>query len=84
MKNIAFDDGGAAQLDAICVNGAFDRSADCQLLGDEVAFHLCTFVNQNDQRPKLALDLAEYMHRTLVNNLADHSHAASDGGYPIG
>ena len=51
---------------------------------DDVAFHFCAFVYQNGQRPKLALDLAQYMHCALANNFADHSHAATDGGNLIG
>ena len=84
MKNIAFDHGGAVQLHAVCVDGPLDRSGDCQLLADDVAFHFCAFVYQNGQRPKLALDLAQYVYCALANNFADHSHAATDSGNLIG
>ena len=46
-----------------------DRSADCQLLADDVAFHFCAFVYQNGQRPKFALDLAQYMYCGLATIL---------------
>src|ERR1700722_3302158 len=84
MKDIAFDHGSAVQPDALCVNGAFDHSADRQLLRDEVAIDFCAFAYQNGQRPNLALDLAQYMHCAFVNNPADHSHATTDSGNLIG
>jgi hypothetical protein len=58
MKNIAFDDGGAVQLDTVCADGPLNHSADCQLLRDDVAFHFCAFGYQNGQRQELALNLA--------------------------
>src|ERR1700729_1934386 len=84
MKNIALDHGGAVQLDAICMDGPLDLSTDGQILRDEVALHLCAFVYQNGQRPKLALDLAENLYCALAENFADDCHAATDSGSLVG
>ena len=84
MKNIAFDHGGTIQLDAICMDGPLDLSADGQLLGDYVTFHLCAFVYQNGQCRKLALDAAEYVDCAFAGNFADDCHAATDRGSLIG
>jgi hypothetical protein len=84
MKNIAFDHGRTIQLDAICVDGPLDLSTDGQLLRDYVALHFCAFVYQNGQRPKLALDVAEYLHCALAGYFADDSRTATDSGSLVG
>ena len=80
MINIAFDYGGAVQLNAICVDDPLDHSTDGQLLRDYVAFHFRAFVNQNGDRPQLTLDPAEHMYYALADNFADDRRAATDRG----
>jgi hypothetical protein len=53
------------------MDGPLELSSDGQLLRDYVALHFCAFVYQNDQRPKLALDMAEYLYSALAGNFTD-------------
>src|ERR1700731_1760421 len=84
VENIAFDDGGAVQLDAACVDRALDLSTDGQVFRDDVALHAGALVDQNVERPQLALNLAEYVQGALAEDLAHDSHAATDGGHLVG
>src|SRR5215475_10281218 len=54
MIDIALDDRGAVQLDAIGADRAFDAAADRQLLRDDIAFDLT-----EDRQLSLADDLAD-------------------------
>jgi hypothetical protein len=84
MKNIPLDHGGAIELDAVCVDGPLDLSTDSQLLRDYVALHFCAFVDQDGERPKLALDAAKNFYCAFADDFADDSHAATDKGSLIG
>ena len=49
MIDIAFNDRGAVQLDAIGADRAFNATTDGQFLRDDIAFDLRTIANLNDR-----------------------------------
>src|SRR3984957_14775131 len=75
MKDVALDDRGAGQPDAVGVDGALDAPTDAQVLGNDVALHLRAVTDQYRRRVQLALDATEYLHRAVADDLADNHHA---------
>jgi hypothetical protein len=49
MENIALNNSGASQLDAVGMDGALDMAADRQFLRNDLALHLCPF-RDHDRR----------------------------------
>ncbi|MGA8322172.1 MAG: hypothetical protein WB774_15485 [Xanthobacteraceae bacterium] len=47
MENVALDDSGAVQLDAVAVDRAFDAAADAHIVGDDIAFDIGALGDQH-------------------------------------
>ena len=56
MKNIPLDHGGAIELDAVGVDGAFKVAANCQFLRDDVTLYPRAFGDHDIRGAYLTLD----------------------------
>ena len=75
MIDIAFNDRGAVQLDAIGADRAFNATTDGQFLRDDIAFDLRTIANLNGRGVHFALNVAKDRQLSLADDLANDRKA---------
>src|SRR5262249_6664017 len=80
MIDIALDDRGAVQLDAIGADRAFDAATDRQFLCDDIAFDLRTIADLDSRGVHFALDVTENRQLSLADDLAHDRKPGADGG----
>src|SRR5215470_13642942 len=80
MIDVALDNRGAVELDAIGADGAFDATTDRQFLRDDIAFDLRAVADLDGRGMHFALNVTEDRQLSLTDDLADDRKPGADGG----
>src|SRR5262249_16796165 len=80
MIDIAFDDRGAVQLDAVGADRAFDATTDRQFFRDDIAFDLRAIADLDGRGVHFPLNSTQYRPSSLADDLADDRKPGADRG----
>jgi hypothetical protein len=80
MENVALDDSGAVQLDAVAVDRAFDAAADAHIVGDDIAFDIGALGDQHCRGTQFTFDAAVDCHGAFTRDFSNDRHAGADRG----
>ena len=80
MIDIALNDGGAIELDAIGADRTLDATSDRQFVGDNIALDLRAIAYLDGRGVDFSLHVTKNRQLPLANNLADNRKSGTDGG----